>query len=185
VRLIRIEILTGLIDLDHLELLLDAIIMEDTLDASPATPFKASPAGLSGSDTGLGKARNVNVSAVYAGMTDSVGVGILGRNGRRGGRVVSRGRRTTSTRGIRGRARPRTTRAALSLAAAADRISFGVGSSLLRGAGGMGVGVGMSHTTAAAASGSATRRLRVPAAVLEDTGGVALLKDTVVFRVLV
>jgi len=86
---------------------------------------------------------------------------------------------------MRGRSRPRTTRAALSVAV--YRIGFGIGSILLRGAGGMGIGmrIGMSHAATAAASGSSTRGLRIPAAVLEDTGGVGLLKDAVVFRVLV
>jgi len=190
-RLIRIEILTSLVNLDDLELPLDTVPVEDALDARPSTPFKTAPTGLGGSDAGLGEAGDVDVGAIYAGMTDSVGISILGRERRRRrrGRMIRGRGRTTSPGGnkimIGGRTRPRTTRAALSVAV--YRIGFGVSSILLRGAGGMGIGVriGMSHATTTAASGSSTRRLRVPAAGLEDTGGVGLLKDTVVFRVLV
>lgn len=189
-RLIRIEVLTCLVDLDHLELLLDPVPVEDALDARPATPFETSPAGLRGAHTGLGEASDVDISSVYTGVTDTVGVGVPSGSGRRGRWMIGRGGGATSAGEIRvnvGRlARPRTTRAALSIVAAADGRSFGLCSVLLRGAGGLGIGIGINHATTTAASGASTRRSRIPAAaVLEDTGGVGLLKGTVVFRVLV
>jgi hypothetical protein len=185
-RFICIEILTSFIDFDDLELPLNPVPVEDTLDTRPATPFETSPTGLGGTDARLGKACDVDIGTVYAGVADTIRVcvlyGIRGR--RRGRRMVGRGGRATSPYGIgrRGKAGPRATCAALSVAV--GRNSFGIRISLLRGAGGMGMRIGMSHATSTAASGSTTRRSNVPA-VLEDAGGVGLLKGTVVFRVLV
>jgi len=91
-RLIRIEILTSLVDLDDLELPFDTVIVEDALDTRPSTPLKTAPTGLGGSNARLGEAGNVDVGAIYAGMTNSVGIGVLGgqRRRRRRGRMIRR-----------------------------------------------------------------------------------------------
>lgn len=177
VSLVSIEVLASLVNLDRLELPLDPVPVENPLYPRPTTPLQTPPAGLRRPYSRLGKPRDIKIGTIYPRMPTAIRIGVLKRQRRRRKRSRTEGRSrrlaTTSDTGL-------STAAAASTGTAAPTIDRALGTHILVRRGRT-AGIVRCQTTSTAPSGSTTST-KVP--VLEDTGGVGLLKDTVVFRVL-
>jgi len=73
VRLVRIKLFTGLIDLDDIELAIYSIPMKNTLHTRPTTPLQTPPAGLGSTYARLREPCNVDIRTIHSGKAAAIG----------------------------------------------------------------------------------------------------------------